>query len=129
MSRPRLPSRLHLVKGTDRPDRQHGNEIDPPLLNDLKVTQWVEKICKEALLPSSLGADSIVPQRTMGGEDMSYFLREVPGCYFFVGSGNPQGCDYAHHHPRFNVDEDALLIGVELFMRLVEQAPQHITGS
>ncbi len=36
MSRPRLPSRLHLVKGTDRPDRQHGNEIDPPLLNDLE---------------------------------------------------------------------------------------------
>jgi len=46
---------------------------------------------------------------TMGSEDMSYFMQEVPGCFFFIGSANPEkGLDSAHHHPRFDFDERAL---------------------
>ena len=91
----------------------------PPLINDDKVTQMVRKVCTSVL---NHAPDLVVPQRTMGGEDMAYFLREVPGCYFFLGSGNDAtGCSFAHHHPRFNVDEDALLLGVEMFLRLVDE--------
>jgi len=51
----------------------------------------------------------------------------VPGCFFFLGSGDaPSGCDYAHHHPRFNVDERALPLGVEMFLRLVEGYTQSV---
>jgi amidohydrolase len=40
---------------------------------------------------------------------MSYFMQEVPGCFFFIGSANPEkGLDSAHHHPRFDFDERAL---------------------
>lgn len=65
----------------------------------------------------------IVPEcQTMGGEDMSFFLQEVPGCYFFVGSANPEkDLAYPHHHPRFDFDETALGIGVEIFIRCVEK--------
>ena len=35
MSRPRKPSALKLVAGTDRADRRNGNEPEPILLNDL----------------------------------------------------------------------------------------------
>jgi metal-dependent amidase/aminoacylase/carboxypeptidase family protein len=39
----------------------------------------------------------------------------TPGCYFFVGSANAEkGLDAAHHHPRFDVDEDALPVAAAL---------------
>ena len=69
----------------------------------------------------------IVPEcQTMGGEDMSFFLQEVPGCYFFLGSANiTKNLAYPHHHPRFDFDETALMMGVEIFVRCVENfSPQ-----
>ncbi|MEL7316615.1 MAG: amidohydrolase, partial [Cyanobacteria bacterium J06559_3] len=52
---------------------------------------------------------------------MSFFLRAVPGCYFFLGSANEaKGLAYPHHHPRFDFDELALSTGVEIFVRCVE---------
>jgi len=87
----------------------------PPLVNDPGMTQLVRGVCEQMNL--TLRDD----QRTLGGEDMAYFLREVPGCYFFLGAGNSNtGCDFAHHHPRFDVDEEAFGLGVELFLRIVE---------
>jgi amidohydrolase len=55
---------------------------------------------------------------TTGSDDMAYFLNAVPGCYFIVGAKNVEkGANYPHHHPRFNVDEDAMPIGVEVLTR------------
>jgi amidohydrolase len=59
----------------------------------------------------------------MGAEDMSVFLRERPGCYFWLGARNEaKGIAGRHHDPGFMVDEDALPIGVEFAMRLLESA-------
>jgi amidohydrolase len=52
--------------------------------------------------------------RTMGGEDMSYFLKQVPGCFAFVGSARADGTSFPHHSPRFDIEEEALPIAVEL---------------
>ena len=50
----------------------------------------------------------------MGAEDFSYFLEEVPGAFWFVGSQNSErGLVWGHHHPRFDLDEAALAIGME----------------
>ena len=58
----------------------------------------------------------------MGAEDFSYFLRHRPGCFFFVGAGNEaRGIVHPHHSPRFDIDEDALPIGSELFLRIAER--------
>jgi amidohydrolase len=47
--------------------------------------------------------------RTMVSEDMAFFMQQVPGCYFLVGSANSErGLDFGHHHPRFDFDEQAL---------------------
>ena len=41
---------------------------------------------------------------------MGFILQEIPGCYFFVGSSNEEkGLNYPHHHPRFDIDEKALV--------------------
>ncbi|MFC7441304.1 M20 metallopeptidase family protein [Laceyella putida] len=58
----------------------------------------------------------------MGGEDFAYYLEQVPGAFCFVGAGNrDKGIAAPHHHPQFDIDEDALKVGVELFVRLVEE--------
>ncbi|NET26290.1 M20 family metallopeptidase [Okeania sp. SIO1I7] len=91
----------------------------PPLINDRKMADLVKSVA-ELLVETPAG---VVPEcQTMGGEDMSFFLQEVPGCYFFLGSANAEkNLAYPHHHPRFNFDETALGIGVEMFMRCVEK--------
>jgi amidohydrolase len=54
----------------------------------------------------------------MGAEDFSYFLERVPGSYFFVGSRNDErGLVWGHHHPRFDLDEAALAVGIEALTR------------
>ncbi len=60
--------------------------------------------------------------RSMGGEDFSEFIRDVPGVFYFIGSGNREKKTmYSHHHPCFNIDEDALLIGAEMYVRMALQ--------
>lgn len=91
----------------------------PPVINDATIAELVRAVAEE-VIETPIG---IVPEcQTMGGEDMSFFLQEVPGCYFFLGSANPQQkLDYPHHHPRFDFDETALMMGVEIFVRCVEK--------
>jgi amidohydrolase len=91
----------------------------PPVINDDEITDLVRSVA-ELVVESPLG---VVPNcQTMGGEDMSFFLQQVPGCYFFLGSANAdRGLNFPHHHPRFDFDEIALAMGVELFVRCVEQ--------
>jgi metal-dependent amidase/aminoacylase/carboxypeptidase family protein len=53
-------------------------------------------------------------------EDMSEFLNRVPGCFYFVGSRNAdRGLTWGHHHARFDIDEEAMAIGVETMTRTV----------
>jgi amidohydrolase len=57
-------------------------------------------------------------QRQAASDDMSFFLEAAPGCYFFVGASNAEaGVTAPHHSPRFNIDEEALSIGVETMAR------------
>jgi len=54
----------------------------------------------------------------MTSDDMAYFQREVPGCYFFLGAGNKEkNIDQPNHNSRFNIDEDSLPLGVEVTVR------------
>ncbi|MGA1848597.1 MAG: M20 metallopeptidase family protein, partial [Thermoplasmatota archaeon] len=56
------------------------------------------------------------------GEDFSYYLEKVPGCFFFIGS-NPEGkgpFDVPHHASHFDIDERALLLGCSVYVQLVE---------
>ncbi len=63
----------------------------------------------------------------MGGEDFSYYLKERPGSFFFVGAGNPEiGASYPHHHPKFDIDENAMLIaGKALLVAAIGYLEKH----
>ncbi len=94
-------------------------QLYPPVINHDQMAELVESIAAQVVETPA----RIVPEcQTMGGEDMSFFLQEVPGCYFFLGSANPElGLAYPHHHPRFDFDESVLGMGVEIFVRCVEK--------
>lgn len=94
-------------------------QLYPPVINHRQIAELVRSIA-ETVIEAPAG---VVPEcQTMGGEDMSFFLQEVPGCYFFLGSANAdQGLAYPHHHPRFDFDETVLGVGVEIFVRCVEK--------
>ncbi|TVQ07310.1 MAG: amidohydrolase [Leptolyngbya sp. DLM2.Bin27] len=90
----------------------------PPVINDAGITDLVRSV---ALSVVETPAGVVPDCHTMGGEDMAFFLQAVPGCYFFLGSANAdKALAYPHHHPRFDFDETALGLGVEMFVRCVE---------
>lgn len=91
----------------------------PPVINDAGIADLVRSVAIDVVETPA----GVVPEcQTMGGEDMSFFLQAVPGCYFFLGSANPEkNLAYPHHHPRFDFDESALSVGVEIFVRCLEK--------
>lgn len=81
-----------------------------PTINDPEMAALVREVASEVV-----GAENIVNERTMGGEDFSEVLARVPGCYFFVGSRNEaDGKVHPHHSPHFDIDEGALSIGARI---------------
>ena len=87
----------------------------PPLKNDAESAQRAKKCAK-----SFFGEDSINNPigKIMAAEDFAYYLKEIPGVFAFVGSGNKEkGTDFPHHHPKFDIDEDALLVGASLHIK------------
>ncbi len=88
----------------------------PPCVNDEKVTAVVHNAAVEAVGADHVDSGAEVMNSV--SDDMAYFLDAVPGCYFLVGAKNDgKDARYPHHHPHFNVDEDALPIGVEVLAR------------
>jgi amidohydrolase len=89
-----------------------------PLVNSAEMCELVAECSAEVVGAENVIRDESV--RTMGGEDMSYFLERVPGCYFFLGTRNEaRGLIHPHHSPRFDIDESALPTGVEVMRRVV----------
>jgi amidohydrolase len=87
----------------------------PAVVNDADKAELVRRVASEVI-----GEDQVFSQtRTGGAEDMSFFLEEAPGCFFFVGSANSErGLDSPHHSPTFDFDERALEIGAEVLSRV-----------
>ena len=87
----------------------------PATVNDPELTELVRRACE-----ATVGPDKVLTGAPMmGAEDFSYFLEAVPGSFFFVGSKNPErGLVWGHHHPRFDLDEAAMAVGIEAMTRV-----------
>ena len=87
----------------------------PAVVNDPAMTTRMAKVASSVL--GAANVNSNAPQ-IMGGDDMSLWLQEAPGCYFFVGAANDERqFNYPHHHPKFAIDEASLSIAVELLSK------------
>lgn len=66
--------------------------------------------------------DALPINEETGSEDMAFIMQEIPGCFFFIGSANSEkGLDAAHHHPRFDFDEQALSQGAALMATVASE--------
>jgi amidohydrolase len=119
--RAKLIRRIHEVTtgvatALDASCEVHFEDGCPPCVNDAAMTEVVYKAAVDAV--GTEHVDTSEGVLASGSDDMSFFLDAVPGCYFVVGSGNREKeTDFSHHHPRFNIDEDALPIAVEILTR------------
>ena len=65
----------------------------------------------------AMGYQAVTAPANMGGEDFAYYLLEKPGCYIKLGVSNAaKGITVLPHNCRFNLDEDAMLVGLKVFM-------------
>lgn len=87
-----------------------------PVINDPAMTSLVAKSAGEVL-----GENMVhwIEVPSMTGEDFSYFLEKVPGCYFWLGTGNPaKGISDPLHSSHYQLDEDVLSLGTAVLAQI-----------
>lgn len=82
----------------------------PAVVNHKNETDFLVQVAENISGINSV--EETAPQ--MGGEDFAYYLQHVPGTFFFTGAKpanvtNP----YPHHHPKFDIDERAMLVAAK----------------
>ena len=90
----------------------------PVLINDVEMSKLVASACSKGI-----GKEKVeVLKPSMGAEDFAYYLEKVPGAYFRLGCRNEErGIVHPYHSSLFDIDEEVLPFGVEMFMRIVDQ--------
>lgn len=99
----------------------HGAEYEleyrvgyPALVNHESEAERVSRVAA-----GCFGAERVQEaDMLMPAEDFAYYMKEVPGCFVLVGAGNGEAASYPHHHPRFDIDEPAMLTAGELLAGL-----------
>lgn len=88
----------------------------PSLVNDeAEVDRFQRAVGKVPGLQGEIAA------QIMPAEDFSYYLQQIPGCFVLVGAGNEEkGIVHPHHHPRFDIDEGAMLHAAALMVSMAE---------
>ncbi|OZC02192.1 M20 metallopeptidase family protein [Rubricoccus marinus] len=83
----------------------------PAVVNTAPEVQTAREAARDLL-----GAEAAVelPLPSMGGEDFSYYLREVPGAMLRIGTASGERTRYPLHHSRFDLDEAALPLAAQL---------------
>jgi amidohydrolase len=88
-------------------------EHTPAVVNDGPVTLAVEAVAQGVLGPEHV----LRMPPSSPSDDVSEFLRHLPGCYFFVGGANPAGGSGMHHSPTFSVEDESLRVGAAVVLR------------
>lgn len=83
----------------------------PTLDNDEDMANYIMETARNV----SGVTDVQLAEPHMGGEDFAYYLKHVPGAFFFVGAADPAwDIAYPHHHPKFSINENAMLLSAKI---------------
>lgn len=86
-------------------------ESDPAVIN----SDWVTATVIDTLASVTPEVRIAVGYKSSVSEDMALFLERIPGCFFFLGAGlNDPARRFGHHHPKFDIDEEALPLGAAI---------------
>ena len=115
-TRAAMPERIeHLVRHTAEAfgatadvTYVHGSGV---VVNHRGFTDFVRHVVREA---RGDGAVAEMLHPVMGAEDFGLYLERVPGTFAFLGARPSHQEPYPCHHPRFDIDESALPVGVEI---------------
>lgn len=84
----------------------------PVVVNNSECSKMAERSIQK------IGAKAVHFEKISAGEDVAEYMKLVPGVFAVVGVGNNKiGACYPQHHEKFNVDEEALEIGVALHVQ------------
>jgi amidohydrolase len=95
----------------------------PPTINHEAETDFARRALAEVV-----GADNVVEfEPTMGAEDFSYYLQQIPGCYFMIGNGDGAHRQGGHglgpcmlHNPSYDFNDDLIPLGATAWVRIAE---------
>jgi metal-dependent amidase/aminoacylase/carboxypeptidase family protein len=95
------------------------------MVNDASAWQLAQKVAA-----GIVGADRVKEaDPTMGGEDFGYFMRNTPGVFVLIGSGNEQlGTTHGVHTPLFKLDESVLSAGSAMHVMFARAALEQLGG-
>ena len=96
----------------------------PPVVNSRREAGIARKAASNLVGNANVVA---AEHPSMGSEDFSYYLEQVPGCFVRFGSRCPDWEPVALHNPAFDIDEDVLKIGAAFFDEVVRQFGQAIS--
>ncbi|MDR5902469.1 M20 metallopeptidase family protein [Halomonas icarae] len=92
---------------------EHEHQV-PPLVNDAEWAERVLSLAKAHGVSRDIQRLDYMP--TMGAEDFSFYLQEVPGCFFFVGNG-----DSAYlHNEHYDFNDNILPVAGGMFVALAQ---------
>jgi amidohydrolase len=89
----------------------------PPVVNNPEMSEEFRKVA-ESLFPGEVVemADPV-----MGGEDMAFFLNDVPGTYFFLNTCDPEKHKFYHHNSKFDIDDGLIWKGAAVLSAMAFQ--------
>lgn len=88
----------------------------PVTQNDPTAARRVRLIAERLL-----GAANVIwdAHPSMATEDFSYMLQVCPGAYFWLGNDRHRGESVPLHNPRYDFNDELVLIGMQLLIELV----------
>lgn len=88
----------------------------PVLMNDPQQAAFGADVARSIVGESHVHT---LQNPMMGAEDFAYLTEAFPGAFLWIGSANAQkGLDKQNHQPRFDFDEDALAVGIQVLCGL-----------
>ncbi|MDQ0268249.1 M20 metallopeptidase family protein [Cytobacillus purgationiresistens] len=88
----------------------------PPLYNHPEACETAKKV-----IIDTFGEDAFLSlDPSMGAEDYSFYVKEKTGAFINVGMKSEKS-SYPHHHPKFDIDEEAIPTAIELMIQFAIQ--------
>ena len=83
----------------------------PSVINDEETTALGKSLAIELIGAENVGVAEI----SLGAEDFGYYTQEIPGCFYRLGTGNiKKGIISGVHTPTFDIDEEAIKMGISM---------------